>query len=62
MTRHLEAQGLDEGASTRLLVHAAELIVAGIEPVAACPSAVALALTDDAEVRAAVDLLGAWLF
>jgi len=32
MTRNLKGSGLKEGASTRLLVHAAKLIKAGIEP------------------------------
>lgn len=62
MTRNLKGQGLDEGASTRLLVHAAKLIVAGIAPVTACRSAIAQALTDDAEMLAAVNELSASLF
>ena len=32
MTRNLKGSGLDEGASTRLLVHAAKLIRRGIAP------------------------------
>ena len=62
MTRNLKGQGLDEGASTRLLVHAAKLIVAGISPLAACSSAVAQALTDDGDMLAAVSELSATLF
>lgn len=62
MTRNLKGQGLDEGASTRLLVHAAKLIAAGIPPVAACRSAVAQALTDDADMLSAVNELSASLF
>ena len=50
LTRNLKGQGLDEGASTRLLVHAAQLIGDGMAPVAACTAAVARALTDDAEM------------
>ncbi len=61
-TRNLKGQGLEEGASTRLLVHAAKLIVSGVEPVAACRSSVAQALTDDEEMLAAVNELGASLF
>ena len=40
MTRNLKGNGLDEGASTRLLVHAGKLIAAGIDPAppAAAPS------------------------
>lgn len=62
MTRHLKGQGLDEGASTRLLVHAGKLIASGIAPRAACASAVAQALTDDPEMIAAVNELSASLF
>jgi len=62
MTRNLKGQGLDEGASTRLLVHAAKLIVAGVPPLAACRSGVARALTDDGDMLAAVSELSATLF
>lgn len=50
MTRNLKGSGLDEGASTRLLVHAAKLIADGIDPVTACQSAIAQSLTDDPEM------------
>jgi nitric oxide reductase NorQ protein len=62
MTRNLKGQGLDEGASTRLLVHAGKLIASGIPPQAACRGAIAEALTDDAEMLAAVNELSASLF
>jgi len=62
MTRNLKGSGLEEGASTRLLVHAAKLIHDGVDPVAACRSAVAQALTDDAEMLAAVNELSSSLF
>lgn len=62
MTRNLKGSGLEEGASTRLLVHAGKLIAAGIEPVTACRAAVAEALTDDAEMLTAVNELSASLF
>ncbi len=62
MTRNLKGSGLDEGASTRLLVHAAKLIAGGIAPVTACRTAVAQALTDDPEMLAAVNELSASLF
>jgi len=62
MTRNLKGQGLDEGASTRLLVHAAKLIVDGVAPVAACQCAIAQALTDDTDMLAAVNELSATLF
>ncbi len=62
MTRNLKGQGLDEGASTRLLVHAAKLMADDIAPVIACRSAVAQALTDDPDMLSAVNELSASLF
>lgn len=62
MTRNLKGSGLEEGASTRLLVHAAKLIRSGIDPVVACQSAVAQALTDDVDMLKAVNELSASLF
>jgi nitric oxide reductase NorQ protein len=62
MTRSLKGNGLEEGASTRLLVHTAKLIVAGIPPIAACRSAIAQSLTDDPEMMAAVNELSSSLF
>lgn len=62
MTRNLKGSGLDEGASTRLLVNAAKLIHSGIEPSLACDTAVAQALTDDLDLRLAVEELGAAIF
>ena len=62
MTRNLKGSGLDEGASTRLLVHAGKLMMDGIPPAAACRGAIARALTDEPEMLAAVDELIATLF
>ena len=62
MTRNLKGNGLDEGASTRLLVHTGKLIASGIEPRVACRSAIAEALTDEPDMLAAVNELGAALF
>ena len=62
MTRNLKGSGLDEGASTRLLVHAGKLIASGIDPRSACRGAIAEALTDEAEMLAAVNELSASLF
>jgi nitric oxide reductase NorQ protein len=60
MTRNLKGNGLEEGASTRLLVHAGKLMAKGIEPRTACQGAVALALTDDSDMIAAInELIGA---
>lgn len=49
MTRNLVGNGLEEGASTRLLVHTAKLINRGFEPKLACRCAIADVLTDDPE-------------
>jgi len=54
MTRNLKGNGLDEGASTRLLVHAGKLMAQGIAPRTACEGAIAHALTDEREMLAAV--------
>ncbi len=62
MTRNLKGNGLDEGASTRLLVHAAKLIVTGIEATTACRSAIAQALTDDEEMLLAINELNVSLW
>jgi len=62
MTRNLKGSGIEEGASTRLLVHAAKLMASGVAPVAACRSAIAQALTDDSEMLMAVNELSASLF
>jgi nitric oxide reductase NorQ protein len=51
LTRNLKGQGLDEGASTRLLVHAAQLVSAGMAPASACTAAIARALTDDPDMN-----------
>ena len=62
LTRNLKGSGLEEGASTRLLVHAAKLMADGIAPVTACRSSIAQALTDDGEMLAAVNELSASVF
>ncbi|BBO21622.1 MAG: CbbQ/NirQ/NorQ/GpvN family protein [Rhodocyclaceae bacterium] len=60
LTRNLKGAGLDEGASTRLLVHAAQLIADGVAPAAACTAAIARALSDDPEMTGTLDdLVGA---
>ena len=62
MTRNLKGSGLEEGASTRLLVHAGKLVSSGVDPVVACRSAVAQAVTDDADMLAAIQELSSSLF
>ena len=46
-SRRLAGQGLEEGASTRMLVRAAELVRAGMAPREACRMALMAPLTDD---------------
>ncbi|HTD90878.1 MAG TPA: CbbQ/NirQ/NorQ/GpvN family protein [Burkholderiales bacterium] len=53
-TRRLQGAGLDEGASTRMLVSAAILAVQGVSLSSACRLAIADALSDDSAVRAAL--------
>ena len=53
-TRRLQGHGLDEGASTRMLVHAGRLIRQGIPAAAACRVAVAAPLSDEPELAAAL--------
>lgn len=53
--RNLKGHGLDEGISTRLLVYAAQLIVKGIEPKAACAMTLVRPITDDPDMRDTLD-------
>lgn len=61
-SRHLRGQGLEEGASTRMLVHAGRLVRRGLDLAAAAEAAIVLPLTDDADLRASLrDLISACL-
>ncbi len=62
MTRNLKGSGLDEGASTRLLVHAALLIKSNINPITACKTAIIQALSDDDEMLSAMNELSSSIF
>ena len=53
--RNLREHGLQEGASTRLLIYAGKLMTQGVTPRRACQVAVVWALTDDAEVQRSVE-------
>ncbi len=53
--RNLKGHGLDEGASTRMLVHAAQLLARGVPLAAACRAAIVLPITDDPDMRDALD-------
>ncbi|MBI2861228.1 MAG: CbbQ/NirQ/NorQ/GpvN family protein [Chloroflexi bacterium] len=49
--RNLRHRGLEEGASTRLLIYAGKLIMRGLSPKQACRVAIINTLTDDREVQ-----------
>lgn len=53
--RQLKGHGLDEGMSTRLLVYAATLIKANINPFDACRMAMVRPITDDTDIRSTLD-------
>ena len=54
-SRRLRGHGLDEGASTRMLIHAARLLAAGVAMREAIRAAILLPITDDEDMRAALD-------
>ena len=62
MTRNLKGNGLEEGASTRLLVHAGKLMVSGVDSRIACQGAIVESLTDEPEMLAALNELATSLF
>lgn len=53
-SRNLRQFGLEEGVSTRMLIHAARLTARGIAPRRACETGISTAVTDDAEVQQAI--------
>jgi nitric oxide reductase NorQ protein len=53
--RNLKGHGLDEGVSTRMLVHAGSLIAKGVAPRNACRVALVRPITDDPDMRDALD-------
>ncbi|ACL74259.1 CbbQ/NirQ/NorQ/GpvN family protein [Thioalkalivibrio sulfidiphilus] len=53
--RNLKGHGLDEGISTRMLVYAGSLIHKGVAPLAACRMALVRPITDDPDMRDALD-------
>ena len=53
-SRNLRAHGLDEGASTRMLIHTARLVRGGIPIELAVQSGIVLPITDDLDVREAL--------
>lgn len=55
LTRKLKGAGLDEGAGTRLLVNAAQLMANGMAAANACTAAIARPLADEPDTRKALD-------
>lgn len=53
-SRNLRGQGLNEGASTRMLIHAGRLMQQGLSVPDACRLALITPLTDDPDMRAAL--------
>ena len=53
-TRNLRGRGLDEGASTRVLIHAGRLMIAGLDIRKACQLALITPITDDPDMRSAL--------
>ncbi len=61
-SRNLKGHGLDEGISTRLLVYAGKLIAHGVPAGDACQIALVRPLTDDPDLRDALDAAVATFF
>jgi len=53
--RNLKGHGLDEGISTRMLVYAGNLIAKGVAPQSACRVTLVRPITDDPDMRDALD-------
>jgi len=58
--RNLKGFGLEEGASSRLLVYAGRLIRAGVDPLTACRTTISTVITDEPDmVRSVNDVVNA---
>jgi nitric oxide reductase NorQ protein len=53
-SRNLRGQGLEEGASTRMLIHAGRLVAAGVALETASHASIVLPITDDLDMREAL--------
>ena len=60
--RNLKGHGLDEGVSTRMLIYAGSLIAQGVEEHAACRFSLVRPITDDPDMRDALDAAVATFF
>lgn len=54
-SRNLKGHGLDEGLSTRMLIYAGSLMKKGVDALAACSMALVRPMTDDPDMRDALD-------
>jgi len=54
-SRNLKGHGLDEGLSTRMLIYAGSLSAQGVDPIAAGSVALVRPVTDDVDMRDALD-------
>lgn len=55
MARNLKGHGLDEGISTRMLIYAGNLLTKQVEPQRACRVALVSPITDDLDMRDALE-------
>ncbi|MGJ4946521.1 CbbQ/NirQ/NorQ/GpvN family protein [Bradyrhizobium sp. HKCCYLS1011] len=53
-SRNLQGHGLDEGASTRMLIHTGRMVRAGLPLATAVQSGIVLPITDNPDIRAAL--------
>jgi len=60
--RNLKEHGLEEGASTRLLIYAARLIKQGISPKRACQVSLTWGITDELQIQETVDQIVSSIF
>ncbi|NQW24178.1 MAG: CbbQ/NirQ/NorQ/GpvN family protein [SAR202 cluster bacterium] len=60
--RNLEDHGLQEGASTRLLIYAGRLMAEGIQPRRAAQVAIVWTLTDDPELQRSIQEVSSSIF
>ena len=60
--RNLQGHGFDDGVSTRLLIYAADLMMAGLNPRRACDTSIVKALSDDESVQSALQEIANAIF
>ena len=60
--RNLQGHGFDDGVSTRLLIYAAELMMAGLDPLRACEVSIVKAVSDDESVQSGLQEIASAVF